>query len=121
MVIHYRNLTSLEVKLLERMLHSGVEGYIQYLHEVNIGVVEVTANDNSLFFKTPEYEGPGYHVTISEAEYVDIDGQKVYLTVHIVHGRLHELEIYKEDGSLLKEPIKPEKVTIIWPDEKTTP
>lgn len=108
-------MTGEEAALLRQLLNPKVEGYSERLKEAEGAMVEDLKDDDTLFLKVPESDSPGFHSTISEAEYVDIDGVKTYLSVHIVHGRLHELEIYKEDGSLLRAPIRPDNVQIIWP------
>lgn len=38
-----------------------------------------------------------------EAEFADLDGVIVHVLLHVVNGRLHELEIYREDsGEVLR-------------------
>ncbi|OAI39476.1 hypothetical protein AYO38_07545 [bacterium SCGC AG-212-C10] len=48
---------------------------------------------------------------VAEGEAKDIDGIPIYLLLHMVDGKLHELEIYKADGSRMVELPVPEEFT----------
>lgn len=100
---------------METVLPPSVDGYRQFLADAVEGMVEILSDDDSLFFKVPAGNDPGFHSAVSEAEYIDVDGVTVHLTVHVVRKRLHELEIYKEDGSRLCAPIQCSKIQLVWP------
>ena len=48
-----------------------------------------------------------------EGELLDRDGTMVHVLLHVVDGRLNELEIYKVDGSKVLERVDPERMTIL--------
>lgn len=43
---------------------------------------------------------------------LDADGIEVHLLLHVVNGRLHELEIYKDDGSKPFDPPDADLMTV---------
>ena len=47
-----------------------------------------------------------------EAEYMDADGITVHVLLHVVDGKLLELEIYKDDSSLVLIPPQASKLTV---------
>ena len=48
-----------------------------------------------------------------EAEAVDIDGAKIHILLHVVHGYIDEIEIYREDLQSVKEIPKPNSLELI--------
>jgi hypothetical protein len=48
-----------------------------------------------------------------EGEMVDSDGTVVHVLLHVVNGRVNELEIYKDDGSRVLEPVDHERMTVL--------
>ena len=41
-----------------------------------------------------------------EGRYRDHDGASVYVLLHVVHGRLHELELFRGDGETVMRPLE---------------
>ncbi|MGD9681372.1 MAG: hypothetical protein AB7W16_09320 [Candidatus Obscuribacterales bacterium] len=60
----------------------------------------------------------GWYVDgVRDSNTKDISGDdaldvKVHLLLHVVEGRLHELEVYKDDGSAILIPPSPERISI---------
>ena len=48
-----------------------------------------------------------------EAEYSDTDGVLVHVLLHVVNGKLDELEIYREDSLPLKKPLDPQQFQLL--------
>jgi len=113
----YRQLTTREMNLLKRLLHAGVLEREKFLYQARNGLVEEIDDDDSLFFKLPEFKKPEPHAIIAEAESTDTDGITIHFSVHVVRDRLCELEIYKDNDSRVKCTIQPENIHMIWPDE----
>lgn len=52
-----------------------------------------------------------------EAEAVDIDNAKIHILLHVVHGFIDEIEIYREDLQNIKEIPKPNSLELINLDD----
>jgi hypothetical protein len=106
-----RELTVREQKILEIML-GKLPVLTSELHERLLAakVIEIDCEGSlRLDVVTPIFAEVAERVPIT-ATFHDSDGIPVYLLLHVVGGKLAELEIYKADGSpILTEP-SPEKL-----------
>ena len=50
-----------------------------------------------------------------EGEFEDVDGVTIHILLHVVNGLVTELEVYKEDGSLVECLPKPESLRLFSP------
>lgn len=48
-----------------------------------------------------------------EGELVDEDGVPISVLLHVVDGKIHELEIFKQDGSSILRPIDPAALRVV--------
>ena len=106
-----RNPTEYELKILEAMLKHMAHGADQLNEQLKHAQVSSIDEEGSLRFKinSPVVTDIEDRVPITGI-FDDADGIPIYLLLHIVDGRLAELEIYKADGSkILNKPV-PEKL-----------
>lgn len=95
-----RSLTDYEQQLAIKLLEALPNG-AQYLEQLNSVQVSRWAGDSSLKFEFREDVGSvdnemGIPV---EGEFKDVDGVPIHVLMHVKDGKLHILEIYKENAS----------------------
>ena len=95
-----RPLTDYEKQLVLKLLEALLNG-AQYAEQLNNVQVSRWAGDSSLKFEFRESVGSlGNEMGIPvEGEFKDVDGVPIHVLLHVKDGRLHILEIYKENGS----------------------
>lgn len=98
----FRKLSSEETKILDFLLQSDFPGCSELkIQLVNCEVKPIDA-EGSIAFNILKGERANISKRIPvEAQFKDIDGIYVHILLHVVDGYLSELEIYKEDGSLV--------------------
>jgi len=99
----WRKLTVAEKRVLDRLLSNHFAGRDELTAQVDRATVSRIDREGSLQFRTV---GPSALVNQRvpvEGRYPDGSddpiGPAVNLLLHVVNGRLHELEVYKDDGS----------------------
>jgi hypothetical protein len=107
-----RNLTDYELQILERMLtqlpHVRDELHEQ-LRSAKLTLIDENGSLRFNVFSPVVAAGIDQRVPVS-AIFDDADGMPIYILLHVVEGKLWELEIYKADGSrILTRPI-PERL-----------
>jgi hypothetical protein len=95
-----RPLTNYEKQLVIKLLEALPSG-AQYSVQLDSVLVSPWAGDSSLKFEFRETVGSvdneiGIPV---EGEFKDVDGVPIHVLLHVKDGKLHILEIYKENGS----------------------
>jgi len=89
-----------ELELLEVLLNRDFPGATQLLAQLAGLEVAVVDEDGSLSLRS--HEGPNAENlerrVVTEGQYPDRDGQPVHVLLHVLEGRLHELEFFREDG-----------------------
>lgn len=97
---NYRILSDWERRIVERLLGRTFPGVEQLRKQLEKARVRMVDANGSLEFLRPFGERASVDRRVpTEAEAVDRDGIVIHVLLHVVDGRLHELEIYKEDGS----------------------
>jgi hypothetical protein len=108
-----RDLTERERGILEQMLERLPHATNLLREQSRAAQVTTIDDDGSLSFSiapTAPYAAMVVDRVPITAMFDDDDGIPVYLLLHILDGRLSELEIYKADGSkILSEPV-PERL-----------
>jgi hypothetical protein len=112
----YRALTDNEKAILRRLLHPHVQHSEVLLRQIDTAQVEVLADDDSLVFQGAQPGSSGFS-PVAEAEYKDKDGVTVHLTVFASDVSLLEIDIHKQDGSRITEPLDPKRLDVFWPPE----
>jgi Domain of unknown function (DUF6984) len=96
----YRQLTDFERRLVLRLFEPTFAGRDELLNQVD-GMLACTIDENGSLdlLPRPELIASVEKRVPSEGEAVDADGIMIHYLLHVVSGRLKELEIYKEDSS----------------------
>jgi len=72
--------------------------------------------DPSIFLRTSSSESASVIARVpTEGEAPDVDGVMIRYLLHVIEGRISELEIYKDDGSRILRQPEPEEVTVDGP------
>lgn len=102
-----RDLTPRESKILHRMLERLPTAQTALANQAKYAKVDTIDEEGSLRFflknQTKAADTVIERVPIT-ATFNDTDGMPIYLLLHVVAGKLWELEIYKSDGSRIITP-----------------
>jgi hypothetical protein len=114
-----RELTELERDILNRLLSVDFEGVDTLrIQASTVKVTEACNSCPSIVFRLED--GPGRagvrrRVPV-EAEGMDSDGVIIHILLHVVKGCISELEIFKEDGSRIRQSPMPQKLNLLTLD-----
>jgi hypothetical protein len=110
----FRRLTPDEGALIGRLLDADFPGREELRAQVAAASVREIDEDGSLEFRvrTAQTASVVRRVPV-EAEARDADGGNVHVLLHVVDGRVDELEFYKEDGSRIVKRPEPEELRIL--------
>jgi hypothetical protein len=99
----WRKLTEAERRLLDRLLSNPFAGRDELATQVELATISRIDSEGRLQFRTTGPDAPVAQRVPVEGSYLDGStdpfGPAVHLLLHVVNGRLHELEVYKDDGS----------------------
>lgn len=120
----YRKLTEEEKKIIEKLLERDFPGREEIRKQVFSALVRTISeyNDNfgSLEFKVASGNEAKVTSRIPVSGVVnDIDGIPVEVYLHVIDGKIDELEIVKVDNSDLKGQLDPSQMKIITDQEVT--
>jgi hypothetical protein len=110
----FRALTTGELRIVQRLLQEAFEGRDDLISQLRDAHVRRIDDNGSLAFRVG---GPSA-VQISarvpvEGEAPDVDGVPIHVLLHVVDGRLAELELYRNDlGTILEFP-KAENLSVM--------
>jgi hypothetical protein len=115
--IEYRELTEYERKLVDRLLSEGFAGRDEISSQVRSSRVRQIDKEGSLEFLVSggSMVTSGFRIPV-EGWFEDTDGMLVHVLLHVVSGRINELEIYKDDGSQIVQMAEPSRLTIFRPE-----
>lgn len=113
----YRELTDYENKLVDRLLSEGFDGRDAISAQVRASRVKQIDKEGSLEFQVSGGSAvtSGFRIPV-EGWFEDTDGMLVHVLLHVVSGRISELEIYKDDGSPIVQMADPSRLTIFRPE-----
>lgn len=114
-----RQLTAYERSIIERLLEKEFFGRDEVREQVNDSLVERIDENGSLkFFVRTETRAPVKWRIPTEGEVEDEDGVMVHVLLHVVEGKVNELELYKDIASskVLKPP-DPANLELFSPDQ----
>jgi hypothetical protein len=100
--------------LLGRMLEEDFPGRDAIVDQMRSALARQIDSNGSLEFKV-ETRTPArtkYRVPV-EAQGKDIDGTTIHFLLHVVDGRLSELELYKDDSSRVARRPTPDQLEVI--------
>jgi hypothetical protein len=104
-VKHYRELTSYEGELIEKLLSASFLGADVLARQLKQSRVREIDENGSLGFAVSSIEkAPVKGRVPVEAEAKDRDGMGVHVELHVLDGQLAELAFYREDSARIQEP-----------------
>lgn len=110
----YQVLTENEKTMLERLLEAEFPGRDQIRQQITKSVATVIDEYGSLRFDVrSDIKAPVTRRIPIEAETEDTDGVPIHLLLHVVEGKIAELEIYKDDGSPIRKMPAASKLRLI--------
>lgn len=111
-----RQLTSKERALLGVLLSAPFEGRDDVVRQLQTATVTEIDDSGSLEFhvSSPARANVRHRVPVS-AEAPDLDGVPVAALLHVVDGKVKELEIYKADGSPIEQMPEPGDFDVFAP------
>jgi hypothetical protein len=113
----FRNLTPLEQGIMDRLLEKAFPGRDEICEQMKKCLVRIIDEEKSLeFIVEANVKAKVKRRIPVEAEIQDADGVLIHILLHIVDGKLNELEIYKEDGSPIIEHPDPSKLNVVCLD-----
>lgn len=113
----FRNLTVLEQGIIDRLLEKSFPGRDEICEQMKKCLVRTIDENKSLRFLVEANVKSKVKRRIPvEAELQDADGVLIHILLHVVDGKVNELEIYKEDGSPIIENPDPSKLKIVCLD-----
>ena len=99
----FRKLTTDERSILDRLLEVDFAGRDQVRTQLAHVTARTLDDDGGLELRTESTVVANVDRTVpAEAWYQDEDGVRVELLLHVVHGKVRELEIYKVDASPIR-------------------
>lgn len=113
----FRLLTDYELRLIDRLLSESFPARDAIRAQVVDSLAKEIDSDGSLEIRVSDKSPPvvsKFRVPV-EGWFEDEDGIHIHVLLHVVNGRLNELEIYKDDGRIIKMP-DPEQLAIFTPE-----
>lgn len=113
----HRDLTKEEREILERLLEPDFPGSAELRDQLNSVKAEVIDEDGGLALQSVTGpEAPVRWRVPTEGECKDSDGIDVHVLLHVLNGRMCELELYKEDGSRVRGLPKAHDLVLFGPE-----
>ena len=107
--------TSEELRLFARLMEREFPGRDELLLQIRTAKVRTIDREGSLEVRVAASvpAAPTEQRVPTEATYRDDDGIEVHLLLHVVSGRLSELEVYKDDGSTICRSPRSQDLTLV--------
>jgi hypothetical protein len=113
----FRDFTTHEQGIIDRLLEKAFPGRDEICEQMKKCLVRTIDEDESLEFLVQSNVKAKVKRRIPvEAEFQDADGVLIHLLLHVVDGKVNELEIYKEDGSPIIESPAPSELKVVCLD-----
>jgi hypothetical protein len=116
----YRPLTESERAIFDRLLEKSFPGRNELVQQLQDLLVKRVDEEGSLSLKvSSSVLAPVQGRIAVDARYVDSDtppdsAVHVHILLHVVNGRMVELEFYKDDGSSIKKRPHPNDLVVGW-------
>lgn len=118
----YRSLTSEEARLLERLLEEDFPGRDALSRQIENSLVRRIDPDGCLEFQVLTDQQADVKCSVpTEGWAQDADGVMIRVLLHVVNGKVDELEIYKDDGSRVIRMPNPSDLSLFQPIERGRP
>ena len=113
----FRGFTPHEQGIIDRLLEKAFPGRDEICEQMKSCLVRTIDEDKSLGFLVQSNVQAKVKRRIPvEAEFQDTDGVLIHILLHVMDGKVNELEIYKEDGSPIIERPDPSKLKVVCLD-----
>jgi hypothetical protein len=113
----YRELKNEEREILKRLLEPNFPGSAELRDQLNSVRAEVIDEDGGLALQSVgSPRGAVKWRVPTEGECKDSDGVGVHVLLHVLDGRMCELELYKEDGSRVCRLPNARDLVLFWPE-----
>jgi hypothetical protein len=113
----FRAFTTHEQGIIDRLLEKAFAGRDAIREQMKKSLVRTIDEDESLEFLVQSNVKAKVKRRIPvEAELQDTDGVLIHILLHVIDGKLNELEIYKEDGSPIRESPDPSRLKVVCLD-----
>jgi hypothetical protein len=113
----FRDFTPYEHEIIDKLLEKSFPGRDEIYEQMKNCLVRTLDEDESLEFLVKSNVKAKVKRRIPvEAEFQDIDGVLIHILLHVIDGKVNELEIYKEDGSPIIENPDPSKLKVVYLD-----
>ena len=118
----FRPLTADERRLINRLLEENFPGRETIaMQAANCQARELDAHGCLEFKVEIDVEAETKFRVPTEGEAEDVDGVTVHVLLHIINGKLNELEIYKDDGSEILQMPEPDTLDFSIQLKTSTP
>lgn len=111
-----RQLTDWEQQVLDKLLETDFPGRKELQAQARHAVASPTGdpdNYGSIYLITDQKNSAPVTSRVPvEAIGYDEDGGAVQIILHVAEGYLHELEVFKYDGTPIKQPPSPESLVV---------
>ena len=113
----FRDLTTHEQGIIDRLLEKAFPGRDEICEQMKNCLVRIIDEDESLeFLVKSDVKAKVKRRIPVEAECQDTDGVLIHILIHVIDGKVNELEIYKEDGSPIIESLDPSRLKVVCLD-----
>src|SRR5499433_1494128 len=113
----FRGFTTHEQGIISRLLEEAFPGRDEIGEQMKNCLVRAIDEDKSLEFLVKSDVKAKVKKRIPvEAEFEDADGVLIHILVHVIDGKVNELEIYKEDRSPIIESPDPSRLKVVCLD-----
>ena len=110
----HRSLTPWQRDVILRLLKPAFPGRDELLAQLESAVGRPIDDNGSLELRCAcSTNAPVKRRIPTEAEAKDRDGMTIHYLLHVVDGRMNELEVYKDDSSRLIQHAEPEDLEVI--------
>jgi hypothetical protein len=108
-----RPLSAPERAYLDRLMSADFAGRREIMLQIASALARTIDSEGSIELQPQvTVAAPVQKRVPVEAEGLDVDGVPIYFLLHVVDSRVHELEIYKADGSTIRRLPDPQELTV---------
>ena len=112
----YEPLSERHESIIRKLLSAEFPGREAVRDQIASSRARLIDQNGSLEFQiqTDQLAATDFRVPV-EGEFEDVDGITIHVLLHVVGGRVQEMEIYKDDSSDVVEMPSPDKLRIFVP------
>lgn len=116
----FRPLKTNERDLLKRLLEVNFPGRDELLEQLESVTATELDDNGSLALRCGSVRpAPVKCRVATEGECADADGVTIHVLLHVVDGMMRELEVFKEDSSMVQNPLSAQNLVLFTPYGET--